>query len=66
MWGNMVADLRKRRAARGYEVLLNHLDNIRSSFRNPTAHPEKFFDIQEAQDLWSLCVDAVNRMARAL
>ena len=44
-------------------VLLNNLDNIRQSFRNPTQHPEKIYDIQEVQDLWSLCVDVVNRMS---
>lgn len=66
MWGPMVADLKKRRNANPYEVLLNHLDNIRRSFRNPTQHPELVYDIHEVQDLWALCVDAINRMAEAL
>jgi hypothetical protein len=44
--------------------LLDNLDNIRQSFRNPTQHPEKIYDIQEVQDLFSLCVDVVNRMVR--
>ena len=66
MWGNMVEDLRGRRKARQYQVLLDNLDNIRRSFRNPTQHPELTYDIHEVQDLWGLCVDAVNRMAKAL
>ncbi len=65
-WGPMVSDLRKRRKANQYEVLLNNLDNIRRSFRNPTQHPELTYDIHEVQDLWALCVDAINRMAEAL
>ncbi len=66
MWGPIVSDLKKRKKARPYEVLLNNLDNIRLSFRNPTQHPERIYDIHEVQDLWALCIDAINRMARAL
>jgi len=66
MWGPMVLDLRKRKKAKKFETLLNHLDNIRLSFRNPTQHPEKIYDIQEVQDLWGVCVDAINRMAQVL
>ena len=66
MWGPIVADLRRRRSANEQSIVLNHLDHIRVAFRNPTAHPEKFYDIQEAQDLWSICADAINRMALVL
>lgn len=64
LWGPMVDSLRKRRDAPPAEVLDN-LDSIRRLYRNPTAHPEKVFDIQEVQDLFGLCVDAVNRMAKS-
>ena len=57
--------LRQRRDAPSDELLEN-LDLIRRSFRNPTAHPEKSYDIDEAQDLFGLCIDVVNRMAREL
>jgi hypothetical protein len=64
--GSMVQDLRKHpKIVKKYDVLLDHLDNIRRSFRNPTAHPEKFYDIDEVQNLWNLCVDAVDRMAES-
>src|SRR5262249_30309736 len=66
MWGPIVQDLQKRKRAAIHLDLLNHMDHIRTSFRNPTQHPEKVYDIHEAQDLWSLCVDATNRMAKAL
>lgn len=46
--------------------LLDNLDNIRVSFRNPTQHPEKRYDIDEAQDLFNLCIEVVNRMAKDL
>ena len=62
MWGPMVASMRKF-PRRFPAALLNHLDHIRSSFRNPTAHPEKIYDIDEAQDLLSICIDVSNRMA---
>lgn len=63
MWGPMVADLRKRRCGKGHDVLLKNLDHIRIAFRNPTQHPEARYDIHASQDLWGLCVDAINRMA---
>lgn len=62
LWGPVVTDLRGRKKAQKHHVLLNHLDHIRASFRNPTQHPEKVYDIQEAQELWSLCVDVIARM----
>lgn len=66
MWGPMVTDLRSRPKTAKHTTLYNNLDNIRVSFRNPTAHPEKIYDIYEVQDLWSLCVEATNRMIRIL
>jgi len=66
MWGPLVTDMRGRSKCGVHGVLLNHLDHIRNAFRNPTQHPEAKYDIHEVQDLWSLCVDAVNRMARFL
>ncbi|WP_417533009.1 hypothetical protein [Marinobacterium stanieri] len=63
-WGPIVNDLRSRRSTSKHEILNNHLDNIRASFRNPTQHPEKIYDIHEVQDLFSLCVDVVNRMVQ--
>jgi len=62
MWGPMVSSLRSRRKPPP-APLLDNLDNIRRSFRNPTQHPDKIYDIQEVQDLFGLCVDVVNRMA---
>jgi hypothetical protein len=66
LWGPVVDDLRKRRRTKDYHTLYNNLDNIRSSYRNPTNHPEAKYDIQEAQDLWGLCTEVVNRMMKIL
>ena len=52
MWGPMVDSLRKRKT-RVSKPLLDNLDNIRYSFRNPTQHPEKTYDIEEVQDLFN-------------
>lgn len=65
LWGPMIEHLRKRRK-KPPEVLLNNLDNVRRSFRNPTQHPEKIYDIEEVQDLFGLCIDVVNRMIKLI
>ena len=66
MWFAMVEELRKKRKTKAHVPLYDHLDHIRVNFRNPTQHPDKTYDIDEVQDLWSLGVDVVNRMAGAL
>jgi hypothetical protein len=66
MWGEIVTDIRKRRVGKTHAVFLNHLDHLRNAFRNPTQHPDARYDIHEVQDLWSLAVDAINRMAPSL
>lgn len=63
MWGAMVQSLEQRKSKRPPDALLRSLDNIRVSYRNPTQHPEKIYDIQEVQDLFGVCIDVVNRMA---
>jgi hypothetical protein len=60
-WGLITDSLRNQKKPPSV-VLLNNLDNIRLNFRNPTQHPEKIYTIDEAQDLFSLCEDVVNRM----
>jgi hypothetical protein len=65
MWGPIVDSMRKY--PRRFPLpLINQLDHIRISFRNPTAHPEKVFDIDEAQDLFAICIDVSNRMTKEL
>ncbi len=66
MWGPIVQDLRKRNKTKVHSTLNNHLDNIRLSFRNPTQHPEAIYDINEVQDLLSVCIDANNRMYKVI
>jgi hypothetical protein len=65
--GALVQTLRnKKRKPRPDETLLNHLDHIRRNFRNPTDHPDKSYDLDEVQDLFSLVADVLNRIAREL
>ncbi len=63
LWFDMTDHLAKRKKKPPVEILKN-LDNIRLSYRNPTQHPEKIYDIQEVQDLFGLCIDIVNRMVQ--
>jgi hypothetical protein len=66
LWYPMLQGLQTHRIAKKNDVLHRNLDNIRLSFRNPTQHPEKTYDIHESQDLWGLSVDVVNRMIKAM
>lgn len=65
MWNDMIRHLRSRRDAPP-RALLDNLDNIRINFRNPTQHPEARYDMDEAQDLLSLSIDAINRINKDL
>jgi hypothetical protein len=64
MWGNMVNHLRTRRNPD--ESLLQRLDYIRNTYRNPTSHPEASYTIEQAQDLLGLCIDVINAMSKTL
>lgn len=61
MWGPIIQDLRNLRSPPD-KALLDHLDNIRLTFRNPTQHPEKIYDLSETQNLLHVCVDVIERM----
>lgn len=64
-WGPLIDAL--RRLPQGPpKPPLDAVDNIRHNYRNPTQHPEKVYTIEEAQDLWGVCVDAVTRMVQTL
>jgi len=61
-WGPLLHDLKnKERNPKPNDILLTHLDHLRDKFRNPTDHPEKIYDIEEAEDLLSLAIDIINR-----
>ena len=65
-WGPIVEVLRSKSKTKKYSTLYNHLDNIRNSYRNPTQHPDIKYDIHEAQDLFGLCIEVINRMNQIL
>lgn len=65
MWGPMIISMRTM-PKRFPKVIMNQLDHIRDGFRNPTAHPEMTYDIEGAEDLLSICIDASNRMIQDL
>lgn len=62
LWHDVIEDLRNHKSTCKYEGLYVHLDNIRFEDRNPTQHPEKIWDINEVQNLWNICVEAIERM----
>lgn len=63
-WGSMVNQLRTIKNAP--KTLLDAYDNLRENFRNPTAHPKLTYTLDEAQDLFSVCIDAVNKIMKQL
>lgn len=65
MWGPMVQQMREKKRDSPPIELLDTLDRIRINFRNPTSHPEKVYDMDEVQNLFGLCTDALNRIVRS-
>ena len=66
-WGQLIMELRKKkRKPKPEKTLLDHLDNIRNNFRNPTDHPDMIYGIDEAQDLFALVVDVLKRLTNVL
>ncbi len=59
-WGSIITDLMKIKTRRPPKTLLDNLDIIRNNYRNPTQHPELIYNIEQAQDLLSLCIGVVN------
>lgn len=66
MWGPMTTELRNKRRNKPSDVILDSLDLVRISYRNPTQHPNAVYDIDEVQDLFGVCVDLINKMANEL
>ncbi len=63
-WGKLVGALRGKRKGPS-EDLLNDFQSIGTRFRNPTQHPDKIYDIEEVQNLWPRCADAIGEATRA-
>ncbi len=61
-WGQIIDELENTKITTLPKTLLDHLDNIRDNFRNPTQHPDKIYDIDEAQDLFGVSIDVVDQM----
>lgn len=66
MWGPMTTELRAKREPKPDETILDTLDVIRNSYRNPTQHPQVTYDIDSAQDLFGLCLDILSKMTQYL
>lgn len=46
--------------------LFSRLGHIRTAFKDPCQHPDAMFGPDEVQQLWTLSVEVINRMAPAL
>lgn len=64
-WGNVIRNLRSMSAPPPSEII-DQLDAIRLNYRNPTAHPELVYTIDDIQDLLSECIAVVNRIVHHL
>jgi hypothetical protein len=65
LWFEMINHLQRRRKIPP-KPLLDNLNNIRENYRNPTQHPDARYDIDQAQDLLAITIDALNRISREL
>lgn len=64
MWGPMTTELRNKNGKKPSDTILSSLDVVRTSYRNPTQHPEAIYDIDSVQDLFGVCIDLINKMAQ--
>jgi len=64
-WGPLITNLRNLPNPPPSEIL-DQSDAIRVNYRNPTAHPELTYTIDDAQDLLSECIAVVNRIVHHL
>ncbi len=64
LWGNMLKELLAKKKPN--EKLLNRLQYIKDTCRNPTSHPEAVYSLEEAQDLLGICIDVINSMSDEL
>jgi hypothetical protein len=60
MWGPMIDKLKNKKRPKPSDELLDQLDIIRKNFRNPTQHPDKFYNSDGAQDLLNSSIVALN------
>jgi len=63
MWGPMTQELRNKKKPKPSDSILNALDVVRVSYRNPTQHPQAIYDLDSSQDLLGVCIDLINKMA---
>lgn len=66
MWGPMIDQLKSKTKNKPPSSLLASLDLIRTAYRNPTQHPEATYEIDSAQDLFGVCLDAIGKMTDEL
>ena len=66
MWGPMISALRPKSRNKPPANILDTLDLVRVTYRNPTQHPETRYDVESAQDLMGLCISVISDMADEL
>jgi len=64
LWYNITQHLKGKRGVP--DSLIAVLDSLREEFRNPTAHPEKIYNSDEVQTLFTHCIDVVSRLVKGV
>jgi hypothetical protein len=62
-WYDMESDLKKLQPPVDSAVI-EQLAHIRKRYRNQTQHPRLRYDIEEAQDLFNICIELVNNLSK--
>ncbi len=65
LWGTITSNLKNMVNPPPNEII-DQSDAIRKNYRNPTAHPELIYDINEVQDLLTECIAVANRIINYL
>jgi len=60
-WGQILSSLKKYPNID--ESLLNHLDYLRKNFRNPVEHPDISFSIREAENIFGMVIDTIEKLS---
>jgi len=63
-WNTLVKALKNRRTRKPSDALLAGLFYVGTHLRNPTQHPDLRHDDESAHTLFTLCIEAVNHMAK--
>lgn len=65
MWGDILAELEKKNEKK-FALLIAQLRPVKNEYRNESQHAGKHYLYEEAENVWHVCIEAINRMCKDL